>query len=122
MPWRNLGHDATSLHFVGNLSARPLTDGASRFGRGFAVQGCHLTSLLRAKGWSHPRARCILQSLSQAQGLLIDPLEACPAISPQTCRIHVNTQITSNLRIVVFLSCCYYDPRPEHNLPFTSVY
>lgn len=105
----------------GNFFACPLTDGPSRLRRRFAGQRSHLTTLLSGKGWSHSWTRCILQPFSQTHWRRLDPLEACPAISPRAHRIDIHLQVARNLRITVPLCCGQHDPRPQDDLLLTSM-
>jgi hypothetical protein len=87
---------APYLQFVGNFSPRPLADRATSLARCFTCEHCHLAALLCCKLRGRPRTGSILQPFSQTQCLQSDPLESHPAISSQTHRVHIDTQLSRN--------------------------
>jgi hypothetical protein len=103
MPRRDLLDDAPLHQFVGNFAPCPLADGSSRLHRRFTCKGRYLTTLLRRELRRGSWSRCILQALCYTERLQVDSLQSHPAIAPQAHGIHVQHQLSPNLRIRVSL-------------------
>ncbi len=74
MAGRNLVHDASFYHFIGNLPTRPLADGTFRLARAFTGQGYNLADLFWGDPDGCPGTRDIIQALFDAQVLQVSRL------------------------------------------------
>src|SRR5437762_12737718 len=101
MARRNLLDDATSHHFVGDFPPCPVGDGTFRWR--FAGECEHLAGLLHRNLRGSPWSRDIAEPLVHGEILERELLPPDPAHAPAARRIRLDSQFSSNLRIIVAL-------------------
>jgi len=113
MAGRDLLHDATRHHFVGDFASCSVADRALF---GLVTRQCHhLADLFGGDLRGAPGARNIAQSLSHIQVSQVGGLQRKPARTPGANRIHTYMQVVCNLRIVPAFCCCQ-DHSPAQSL------